>query len=94
MNPWQDDVRGHDADHVGLVADIGGAGAGRPAIGLDRRAPRDIGGEEAVQRGGREILDRGQTKACGRVVFDFDAPATNILPWGERPPDAGSAEGI
>ena len=27
-SPPMDDVRGHDADHVGLVGDIGGAGVG------------------------------------------------------------------
>ena len=63
MNPWQDDMGGHDADHVGLMADIGGAGVGRPAVGLDRRAWRDIGGDEAVQRGGRCFISARSTTA-------------------------------
>ena len=86
MNPWRDDVRGHDADQVGIVADIGDAGVGRPAIGLDRR---DIGGEEAVQRGGGEILDCGQTKACGRVVFDLDGAGDEHFALGRAAAAAG-----
>ena len=65
VDPRQNDMRGH-----GLVPDVGGAGVGRPAVGFDRRARGDVGGDEAMQRGGGEVLDRGQAKASGRVVFD------------------------
>ena len=72
MDPGQNDMGGHGSDDMGLVPDAGGAGVGRPAVGFDRRARGDVGGDGAMQRGGGEVLDRGQAKASGRVVFDFD----------------------
>ena len=80
---------------MGLVPDVGGAGVGRPAVGFDCRARGDIGGDEAMQRGGGEVLDHGQAKASGRGVFNFDgagdqhfapgsataAAANRIRPW-------------
>jgi hypothetical protein len=52
VDPGQNDMRGHGADDMGLLPDVGRAGVGRPADGFDRRARGDIGGGEAMQRGG------------------------------------------
>ena len=43
---------GHGADHVGLVADLGCAGIGWPAVGLCGAAGYHVGGHEAMQAGG------------------------------------------
>ena len=54
----QNDMGGHGSVGMGLVPDVGGAGIGRPAVGFDRRARGDVGGDEAMQRGGGEVFDR------------------------------------
>ena len=54
---------GHGADHVGLVADLGCAGIGWPAVGLCGAAGYHVGGHEAMQAGGGEVVDGGQPDA-------------------------------
>ena len=76
--PGQNDMGGHGADDMGLVPDVGGAGVGRLAVGFDRRARGDVGGDEAMQRGGGEVLDRGQAQASRRSF------STSTAPVGER----------
>ena len=94
VDPGQNDMGGHGADDMGLVPDVGGAGIGRPAVGFDRRARGDVGGDEAMQRGGGEVLDRGQAKASGRVVFDFDGAGDEHFALGRAAAAAANRIGL
>ena len=91
MDAGQNDMGGHGADDMGLVREVGGEGVGRTAVGFDSSARGDVGGDEAMQRGGGEVLDRGQAKASGRVVLDLDGAGDNILPGASgAAPQTGS----
>jgi len=91
--PGQDDVGGHGADDVGLMPDVGGTGVGRPTVGFDRGARCDVGGDEACSETAEKSLIAARRRRPGASFSTSTAPATNILPWGERPPppQTGSA---
>src|SRR4051812_30999781 len=72
--PRQDDMGRHLADDVGIVVDAGSAGVTGQPIGLGGGARSDVGGNEGVQAGGREIGDLGEAEAAGSgsTVLDLD----------------------
>ena len=74
VDPWQHDMSGHRTDDMGIVGDIRCAGIARPAVGADRGAGSDVGGDEAVQRCRGEVGDLGEANAAGPAVCDFDRP--------------------
>ena len=94
MGPGQDEMRGHVSDDVGIVSDARGARVGRPPVGLDRGARRDIGGDKAVQRSGGEVLDRGQANASGRIVFNLDGGGDEHFALARAAAAAGDRIGL
>ena len=72
MDPRQHDMGSHLADDMRVMGDIGGAGISGPSVGFDRCALRHIGGDEAMQRCGREVLDFRETNAPWSAASDFD----------------------
>jgi len=72
MDPGQDDMSSHVADHMRLVSEARGARVAGPTIGFDGSAGGDAGLEEGVQAGGRGVVDRRQTNAAGALALDFD----------------------
>jgi hypothetical protein len=71
-DPAKNGMRGCGDDDMELVPYVGATGIGQRAVGFDPRARGDVGGGEAMQRGDGEVLDRGQVKASGIVLFDLD----------------------
>jgi len=61
----QDDMGGHDADHMGLVMDVRGLRVDRPAVGLGDAVRSDAGRHESMQRGGGEIPDWREAEVPG-----------------------------
>ena len=74
MDPGQDDMGGHRADHMGFMLDVLCAGIGSPSVGLGGGVLGEIVGQKALQAGGGEVLDFGKPDASGLAVFDLDMP--------------------
>ena len=72
MDPRQHDMGSHVAEDMGIVSDVRRAWIGCPSIGFDGCALSQVGGDETVQRGGREVLDCCEANAAGRAGGDFD----------------------
>jgi hypothetical protein len=74
VDPGQDNVSGHLADDMGIMAEAGGAGISGPTIGFGGGAGGEIGGEEGVEAGGRVIGDPAEADAAGAAaaVLDLD----------------------
>ena len=74
VHPGQYDVRGHLADDMGIMGDVGGTGVPGPTIGLCGGAGGEIGGEKGMKAGGRIIGDLAEADATGTAaaILDLD----------------------
>ena len=93
MDPGQDDMGGHGADDKGLMDDLGGAAIAWPVVGLSGAVGCDVGGHEAMQAGGGEVVDGGQpdtARASQRAfVADLYGASDQELGVMAAPPAAG-----
>ncbi len=78
-DPRQDDMGGHVADDVGMVALCRHSRVGRPADGLGRGGRGDVGLDEGVQDGGGEVVGGGEADASRPSAFDFDGAGDELL---------------
>ena len=85
VDPGQNDMGGHGADDMGLGG-RGGAGVGRPAVGFDRRARGELAATKPCSEAAEKSWIAARRRRPGASFSTSTAPATNILPWGERPP--------
>src|SRR6266567_5511438 len=65
VHPGQDDVGGHFADDMGIVADVGRPGIAGPSVGLGGGARRYVAGDEGMQAVSRVVGHLTQADATG-----------------------------
>src|SRR5215813_10634361 len=94
VHPGQYDVRGHLADDMRIMGDVGGTGVPGPTIGLCGGAGGEIGGEKGMKAGGRIIGDLAEADATGTAAAILDLDGADDQHFALMAPSATTGDRI
>ena len=78
VNPWQDNMSRHFADHARIVPIVGQSWIGRVAIGDQGGSALHIGSDEGLDRSCGIVGDHGEANAARARIEIFCVPASRL----------------
>ena len=78
VNPWQDNMSRHFADHARIVPIVGQSRIGRVAVGDHGGSALYIGSDEGLDRSGGIVGDHGEANAARARIKIFCVLASGL----------------